>query len=322
MPLTPSLLRASCAALVASAFAAPVLAQSARDLPSVDTGAAGSGRTVKVGRDSAAARVVDVVYRGLFSYVRIEQREPGSAPNQFPLTISPDALHLTLAAIRTDEVKSEPVFTDDELKQIVGPLSTALARATPEQDVSFAVSGRHGYLGPLSTRTVTTARVLRTDGKLQLVFGYVHHEFEGEFQATGYLIPFEPGKRSASIDRDSKVAIDAASGTMKRVDWVVLEALAPPVAAVPVAAPAAPAAPVIAPVASPAAPAAAAPAMAAPAAAPVQSAAPAAAPAANGSETLYRGVSDRLKALKQLRDDGLISEKEYQDKRKDILKSL
>ncbi|MFM2400253.1 MAG: hypothetical protein RL341_2410, partial [Pseudomonadota bacterium] len=44
---------------------------------------------------------------------------------------------------------------------------------------------------------------------------------------------------------------------------------------------------------------------------------PAAAPA--GSDQLYRQTAERLKALQKLKEDGLITDKEYAEKRKAIL---
>jgi hypothetical protein len=37
---------------------------------------------------------------------------------------------------------------------------------------------------------------------------------------------------------------------------------------------------------------------------------------------MYRNASERLKALQKLRDTGVITEQEYQEKRREILKAL
>jgi len=62
----------------------------------------------------------------------------------------------------------------------------------------------------------------------------------------------------------------------------------------------------------------------APAATPTAPAAPAApsAPAPADSDAIYRQVAERLKALQKLRDTGVITEEEYQQKRREILKAL
>lgn len=46
------------------------------------------------------------------------------------------------------------------------------------------------------------------------------------------------------------------------------------------------------------------------------------APTGPKDATFYAAQSQRLKALKQMRDEGLLSEAEYQQKREAILKTL
>jgi hypothetical protein len=151
----------------------------------------------------------------------------------------------------------------------------------------------------------------------------------------------EPGKRAEAVDRNAKLAATPGA-TNRRADWLALDPKAT-AAAPAVAAPALPApalvvpAPAAAPVAAPApaqAPAATstvapspAPATAAPVVPPPASVAPsqprAPAPAtAPDAEAMYRNTAERLKALQKLRDTGVITEQEYQEKRREILKSL
>ena len=272
----------------ALALAAPVLAATE---PSVELGQTGSGRYAYVGRDSAAGRVVSYVHQGQFSYVRIETREPGAPPNQHPYVVDPAALRQMLVAVTTDTGKPEPILGPEALDEILGPLATALAQATPEQDVAFAVAARRGLFGPLSARVVTTGRVFRSAERLDVVVGLLHKDFENQYRATGYLIPFEPGKREKPVESATRIAVTRGMGERRRADWAALrlDVLPPPP---PVAA---------RPGAGGPAPAAAAPVTA---------------------DTLYKSVSERLKALQRLKDEGLITEQEYQDRRKVILQSL
>jgi hypothetical protein len=310
-----------------------------------DPGMTSRGQPTRVERDSAYGRVVATLHEGRFSYVRIETREPGAPLNQHPVSVDPVALRALLARVQLPGSKNEPLFNKDELDEIVPPLAQALARATPEQDVSFSVSGQHGLLGPLALRLATTARVFFADNSMNLIFGLVRREVEAQFRATGYQMALEPGKRAEAVDRTVKLAATPGA-TNRRADWLVLDpkAAAPAVAApalpapaLVVPAPAAAPAPAsaTAPAATPAAPATAAPppapAASAPAAAavppppatvapqPPRAPAPAAAPDA---EALYRNTSERLKALQKLRDTGVITEQEYQEKRREILKAL
>jgi hypothetical protein len=274
--------------------------------------ASGSGRAVVVGKDSAAGRVVKVTYQGKYSFVRIEGSEPGAPDNQHPVSITPEALRAQLAQIMLKRRTPEPVMNEEELNEIAAPLSQALAQATSAQEVSFAVTGLHSGFGPLATRSVTTARVFQQGGQLNVIFGLVRNEFEGQLRGSGYLIAFEPGQRAKAVSRGVELSpASGASASNVRTDWIKFDRLAPPPApaAAPAATPAAAPATAPVPVAAPLAPAVVAPA----------SNPPVPAPAAPGNDPLYNKTADRLKALQRLRDEGLITEKEYQEKRKAIL---
>ncbi len=272
--------------LASSLVAVPAAAQK------VGTGAA--GRAVNIIRDSAYPRTVAMIYEGLFSFVRIERSEPGAAPSRHPVSVSASVLQKALAGI---QFRNEPLFSDDELAEIVSPLVTALARATPDQDVSFAVSGRHSALGPLVPRSVTTGRVFRSAEGLQLIIGLAHQAFEAEFNGSGVLVAFEPGRRATPVSPSLHLSGSEPGLTWRRGDWASFDldgmaaaAEPPPVTATP-ALRAAPA-----PVAAPAPPA--------------------------DADARYRQISERLKTLQRLRDAGLITQQEYDERRRAILDSL
>lgn len=311
-PLSAAVSAAVLAAVLALSPAAG--AQSAND-----PGPSGSGRAIYISKDRAAGRVVSYVYRGQFSFVRIEAREPGAALNEHPFAIEPAALRAALAAVTLDDAKKTTVLGEDELAELVPPLAQALERAGAEQDVSFAVAGRYGFTGPLAARSITTARVFRRDGRLQVIFGLVRNPFESQFRATGYLLPFDPGQRSEPVDRGIRVLADVPAGTSVRADWVALDlaAAAPSRAS---AAPTAQAAAPQAPSRPASAPAAPVPAGIAPP--PVVEPTAPRGPANGDADTIAARAAERLKALKKLREQGLISDQEYQDKRTQILREL
>jgi hypothetical protein len=267
----------------------------------MDVGTVPRGQAVRILRDSAAGRVVATVYEGRFSWVRIETRESGAAPNQHPFEVAPAALRAMLERVQLVEAKATPLFTAKQLDEIAAPLASALARATAEQDVSFAVSDQFGYLGPLASRAVTTARVFHRDGQLQVIAGLVRHDFESQFRGSGLLIAFEPGQRSKPVERGNKLSVAVGNGAAVRDDWIALNTdvaaanAATPAPGVPTAPPGA-----AKPTAAPAAPV----------------------PAAKDGDELYRSTAERLRALEKLRKDGLITEAEYQEKRRQILREL
>lgn len=298
--MTP-MLRPLALAAIALASAAPALAQS-------NPGMTSRGQPVHIMKDSAADRVVRVVYQRELSFVRIELREPGAALNQHPFPVSADALRALLARVQLPGEK-EALWNAQELDEIAPPLASALAQASAEQDVSFATAGQHGLLGPLAPKLTTTARIFRSDGQLQLIVGLVRQDIGSAFRGSGVLGPIEVGKRAAPVDSGTQLGIAPEFGRLQRGDWVVLRLDA----AAPAAVPPLPAAPAV-----PAAPAAGwgAPPAGVPAAAPVPPAPPA------DADAIARSVGERLKALQKLRDAGLVTEQEYQEKRREILKTL
>lgn len=265
------------------------------------------GNAVRILPTASDKAVVANVYSGRYSWVRIETRESGAALNQHPVQLSAAELRALLAQVQWVDNPNEPLFSAKQLDEITAPVAAALGRASAEQDVSFAVSDQFGLTGALAGRSVTAARLFRQGDQLQLVVGLGRRDFESEFRGSGTLIAFEPGQRSQVVDRQLKLAIAADAGRLVRADWVAL-ALGRDT---PAPAPAAAAAPL--PAVVPVAPAGKA----------VPASPPGAPPAAaRGADELYRSVAERLRALDKLRSDGLITEAEYQDKRKQLLRDL
>ena len=161
---------------------------------------------------------------------------------------------------------------------------------------------------------MTTGRLFRNADGLQVIFGLVRKPFESEFNATGVLIAFEPGRRAAPVDASQRLADADPINVMRRGDWASLV----------VATAAANAAPAAAPAVEVAAPAAKGAAAAGAITAPAPGVAPAAAAPrpAPDADALYKSISERLKALQRLRDAGLITPQEYDEKRRQILSEL
>jgi hypothetical protein len=290
-------------------------------LAQMDPGATSRGQPIRITPDSAASRVVAFVHQSQFGYVRIETREPGAPPNAHPMAIDETVLRATLERIQLPGANPEPVFSKRELDELAAPLAVALARATPEQDVSFAVSDRHSFMGPLAMRDVTTGRVFRSERGLEIIFGLVRKDFESQFRGSGYLIPFEPGQRAKPVASASRVSLPAGAGSQLRPDWITVSLDA---AQKPAAAPAPAAGAVAAPPPPVGAVAAPAPAQPSPAAPPMAAPPPAAQPpaATRTPDDIAKSVAERLSVLQKLRDRGVITEQEYQERRRAILSEI
>lgn len=240
---------------------------------------------------------------GEFTAIQLVARESGSAPNDQPVNLSPDGLRQQLAVVRTTvKGQPQPLFATDELNDLVEPLSQALSVAGPGDDVLLLSTSRRGesvFAAPLGL----TARIFAQGGSLNVIVHDARLDFVNAYIGSHITPQFDFGTRA----RASGVTLETPSAATRRGDWL----------AIPIAAAAKPAvAPLAAPVAAPiplqvAAPAAApAPAPAAPAAARPRDAA------------FYEEQAQRLKGLKSLRDQGAITEDEYQQKRKEILSGL
>ena len=246
----------------------------------VDPGFA-SGRTPLVSDDTS--RVTQFVSKLQLGYVRIERIEEGAPPNDQPYAITATQLRTLLEKLESKKGESEPIFNADELADITGPLSTALAKAGPREDVTFAVSGKHGAF--FQSKTVTTGRLFVKNGAVNIVFNEIHGDFEDRFRATGWLGPFIPGSRNKPANQSVVATPGVTYGAANRQDWIQLaQNTVPP--------------------------------------APTSRTSPAATGGSAAPADAYQDIERRLTLLKGLKDKGLITEQEYNDKRKEILQGL
>jgi len=230
-----------------------------------------------------------------FTRVELVAREAGAEANQHPAALQADVLRQLLAQVQVVERgAAQALFSTDELAELAGPLVQALGRVGPGDDVLLLSSARREgamFLAP----TAVTARLFVQGGQLQLIVRDARFEFYDVYRGTHQPPRFDFGSRTAN----GSASLRSAGATNRRADWLSIPL-------VPVSVQASPAAPAALPAAAPAAPP------------------PAAAPVARkpldaaGAEDIER----RLETLKRLRDKGLITEEEYQHKRKEILQLL
>lgn len=235
-----------------------------------------------------------------FTAIRLVPREPGSAPNQHPVQVEAEALKQQLAQVRfVAGSGTQALFAADELGELIEPLIEAFGNATPDDDLLLLSTSRRGG-GLLSQPLGITARMFVQGGQLQLLVNDARYEFFNEYKGTGKPPQFTFGSRTKA----GRVALRSAAGNNTRPDWLALPTTLPAAAAAN----------------APAAPVAVTPKTVAPApAAPAAAAQPALRPRDPG---FAEEVEQRLLTLKRLRERGLISEEEYQQKRREILQTL
>jgi len=266
-----------------------------------------------------------------FTNVQRVPREAGTPPNQHPALVQVEGLRQQLGAIALMvKGKPEPLFGSDELADLLEPLRQALSVARPDEDLLLLSTSRRG-LGFLMPELTLTARLFVQGDQLNLIVHDPRVDFVSQYRGTNFnLAPkWVYGSRTAQ----GSPTLQSVSAGTRRADWIAMPmGAAAAVTTAPVAAQAvplaAPAAGQPAPLAAPAA--LAVPLLAAPAAAPAAVAAPVA-PAAAAAPAVAAKPRDaafvdeqefRLKTIKRLRDSGLITEDEYQQKRREILQGL
>jgi len=232
-----------------------------------------------------------------FTIVRLAPKEAEAPANQQPATVDVAALRNQLASVQVSlRDGSEALFDADELAQLAPYLSRALSLAGPNDDVLLLSTARRG--GRFSVPDAITARLFVQGDALNLIV----HDARVDFIIAYRNSRVEPKFVYGSRKQAGTNPLRSASAMSQRADWLAIPLSS--LSGTSVAAAPAPAKQVPTPVA------AAVPPAVTPAPAP-------ASPAAIGDD-----IEQRLLLLKRLRDKGLISEEEYQQKRRDVLQKL
>jgi hypothetical protein len=321
---------------------------------SINTLGTGGRPAIVIGDD---APVVATLWDGAeYGYVRIEKAEQSAqAANDHPIAFTPQQIRTAFSELQIQRGDKDPkaLFTEQGLDDIAEPIATALAQAQPDQDVTFAVTGKQGQgvLNLIGDRLVTSGRLFYQDGQLNVIFGAVQAEFEDTLRATGILRNFIPGSRNGPIT-PTRLKVQPVEGVQYasagRVDWLQLapyawsekpakspQDMAPvgvpvaPVTNLPTESPSDPSgstnppppaktttasvAPEVAPI-NPSSPM--------PVATPKSAAAATTSTTVRSDEAYYQHFEKRLKTLSKLRDRDVITEKEYQERRRAILGEL
>ncbi|HWP19626.1 MAG TPA: SHOCT domain-containing protein, partial [Burkholderiaceae bacterium] len=237
-----------------------------------------------------------------FTEIRLVPRESQAEPNRHPASYTPEQLRRWMETVTfARDGRQEPLFGSDELAELPGPLSQALASAGPGDDIILLSTSRRDS-GILASPLGITARIFVQGDALNLIVQEARLDFVNAYRGSRLLPEFQFGSRA----RGGDVRLASAQGEARRGDWLAFRGT-----------PAQVPAPALT-TATPAAPAAAAPA---PSGARPAAAGQTAVPATRDAR-FYEEQEQRLQALKRLRERDLITEEEYQTKRREILQSL
>ena len=227
---------------------------------------------------------------GEFTAIQRAEREPGAPPNQHPAALAPETLRQLLAPVRLVVGNgTQPLLAPDEISDLIEPLAEALSVAAPGDDLLLLSTHRRGggvLLAPLGL----TARLFVQDNALHLIVHEARRDFVNAYIGSRIAPTFTFGSRAQA----GGVTLQDPGAMVRRADWLAI-----PVNRAVAAAPGVP----------PKTQATPAPA-------------PAAAPAARPAPVSADEIEQRLLTWKRLRERGLISEEEFQQKRREILQAL
>ena len=261
----------------------------------------------------------------------VQQDDDSAAANDHPASITRGEIKAMLETLRfrfADEdpgAVSVPVFTRTDIDNLGKAIATGLDRATPSQDLIFhVISARRLSSGAFARRNrVCAGRVFYRDGKLNIIFGQIQSPYRKKNlygQISEDFYPRNYGSRTTPTE-DNVILLPNAAASLYQIggdvrgDWIVMEAGVAAAAnsqdddsSLALAASGAA-------VETPAKPSTAS-------AAGDETASASGSTANKGAMSSAADVEERLKALKQLRERGLISEDAYEAKMKDILQDL
>lgn len=240
-----------------------------------------------------------LVWHAGIQFVALTPQPSDTPANHQPIHVTAAQLRSALAALQVSRgtaTTGEPVFTAGALKALGPPLARALAKAGPHEDVTFAVltrgdSGRAPMLIiHIQQPLITTGRAFYRHGHLNVIFGLMHAPFEDHYVKTGQLPALTPGQRSHRLHSGWRVVSDRplTYPQPQRRDWVSVALAQPPAASKPAP----------------------------------QTAQSSPQPAPKTVESEYHNLATRLRVLDKLHQQGLITNQEFQQKRKQILNGL
>lgn len=187
----------------------------------------------------------DVIWKvGLNQYIKYAEQDSSKfGKNDHPVELDEKEIIYALKALEYEEksilsfnAQLRTVFTSLQLKILSKSLSKGLKNAKPEQDIIFVLEKAENKLLGLKEKTSNAGRVFYKDGKLNVIMGdyeYFRSEaFEQAYDPGGQsAVPytFNFGKRSRMSKAFENAHFDATGIENKRLngerrhDWIVID---------------------------------------------------------------------------------------------------
>lgn len=256
--------------------------------------------------------VREVIWQFELSYVRLAESQSGAPLNQHPYPLSDNQLQEILKYLmvkHAGQKKAERIFSDGEIDTLAPRLSNAFALVSPNEDVAFQITGRRTGVRMVLGPSLTNGRIFFTNGRLNFLFGTIHGDYFDSYKGAGLIPTFRQPERMGPAATEWRVSEDEYTihAAADRSDWVSVDPVSwghvtsrggrgvPAGTGVPTA--------VVQP-------------------APERGQTPVAPAPVVGAVPTQQDVVSRFRTLKELREQGLISDEEYNEKRRALLDEL
>lgn len=179
------------------------------------------------------------VFEAGLQYVQIENSKKAGIANDHPLSISSENIRTVLESLYISDTvlfkeRQSPLFSAYELQVLSPALSSGLARAETNQDVTFVLIGNHRST-LAAERETNTGRVFFSGGRLNIIFGEVRELYREKDPITNQPIdrrvnPLLPGSRTSDSEPERQIVLDNGlsfyidpNTGKERKDWVVID---------------------------------------------------------------------------------------------------
>lgn len=187
----------------------------------------------------------DVIWKsGLNLYFKYTEQDKSSfGKNDHPVELDAKDISTALESLAIAEKKLfssseviEPVFPVQQLKLLGENLSKGLKNAKPKQDIIFVMEKSYRHLLLMTERALVAGRAFYKDGKLNIIIGnynMVRNEaFESVYDPSGqgnipYTLNHGYRSKSATGFKEDVIRVDGVenkvSGHKLRKDWFVID---------------------------------------------------------------------------------------------------
>ena len=195
------------------------------------------------GAGAALLEDENTVWQSGYQYVKYAPiSSQGYGQNDHPVELDRSAVAAVLKALEfrsedffaTDDER-EPVLSVAQAQRLADTISSALRDAQPDQDIVFVIEKSVSKLIFLQDQVLTSGRAFFKDGQLNIIIGQYERtrnkEFERVYDSSGQLSPYslDHGSRASSLGNVEKSLINMAGISNKmidnepRQDWFVID---------------------------------------------------------------------------------------------------